>query len=335
MIRAGRVGLVQTVADLAAALGVSVKTLRNTKPYAAPGFPKPVSSVEAQKLLWDGEQTAAYVAGHAVPALPTGELEDDLLDRHEAAAECGVGVATWNSYKNNPRVAEHLVMVAGVEHWPRRAVRAYRDGRPGRGSARTGGRPKGSGDRVPREQLQQSIAQLLDEEPAVTAAAVVEEFGVAMTTATSALAAVRGRRIADLLEEQPQLSPVQAAERLGYPPITHRRALAAARLEQRIREARPYVCSVAQALAGAGLAEPDEPEVVQLPTGALAAAIRLAPGQGAAAAVWDERFGWRTSGSRRHPFGKDTGARPQGDGIRYLTDRARPAPSAVLAALRG
>ncbi|MFG3205294.1 hypothetical protein [Streptomyces sp. NPDC048192] len=52
-------------------------------------------------------------------------------------------------------MAEHLVMVAGVEHWPRRAVRAYRDERPGRGSARAGGRPKGSGDRVPREQLHQ------------------------------------------------------------------------------------------------------------------------------------------------------------------------------------
>jgi hypothetical protein len=52
MIRARRVGLVQTVADLAVALGVSVKTLRNTQPYAAPGFPAPVSSPRAQKLLW-------------------------------------------------------------------------------------------------------------------------------------------------------------------------------------------------------------------------------------------------------------------------------------------
>ncbi|MGW7674304.1 DUF6292 family protein [Streptomyces sp. NPDC054775] len=323
------------MADLAVVLGVSVKTLRNTQPYAVPGFPAPVSSPEAQKLLWDGEQTAAYLAGRAVPAVPAGELGDDLLDRHEVAAECGVGVATWNSYKNDPRVAEHLVIVAGVEHWPRHAVRAYRDGRPGRGSARTGGRPKGSGDRVPREQLQQSIARLLDAEPAVTAAAVVEEFGVAMTTAAAALAALRGRRIADLLEEQPQLSPLQAAEHLGYPPITHRRALASARSEQRIRAARPYIGSVAQALADAGLAEPAELEVVELPSGALAAAVRLAPGKEAAAVVWYERFGWRTSSSRRHPFGKDTGARPQGEGIRYLTDRARPVPSAVVAALRG
>ncbi|UXY32188.1 DUF6292 family protein [Streptomyces sp. HUAS TT20] len=240
-----------------------------------------------------------------------------------------------NSYKNDPAVAGHLVMVGGVEHWPCSAVCAYRDGRPGRGSARAGGRPRGSGDRVPREQLQRYVAELLDAEPAVTAAAVVEESGVAMTTAMAALAAVRGRRIADLIEEEPQLSPVQAAQRLGYPPITHRRALAAARSEQRIREAHPYVRSVAQALAHAGLAEPDEPEVVELPTGALAAAIRLTPGQEAPAAVWDERFGWRTSGSRRHPFDKDTGARPQGHGIRYLIDQARPAPSAVLAALRG
>ncbi|MGV9249753.1 DUF6292 family protein [Streptomyces sp. NPDC003710] len=327
-------GLVQTMADLAVVRGVSVKTLRNTQLYAVSGFPEPVSSPQAQKLLWDAEQTAAYFAGREVSALPAGELDDDLLDRHEAAAECEVGVATWNSYKNDPRVAEHLVMVAGVEHWPRRIVRAYRDERPGRGSARTGGRPKGSRDRVPREQLQQRIARLLDSDPAVTAATVVEELGVAMTTATAALAGLRGRRIADLLEERPQLSALQAAERLGYPPITHRRALAAAR-SQRVRGARPYVRGVAQALAGAGLAESGEPEVVELAGGTLAAVVRLAPGQQAAAVVWDERFGWRTSANRRHPFGKDTGARPQGEGIRYLTDQGRPAPSAVVAALRG
>jgi hypothetical protein len=151
--------------------------------------------------------------GREVPALPVGERDDDLLDRHEAAAECGIGAATWNSYKNTPRVAEHLV--AGVEHWPRRVVRAYRDERPGRGSARAGGRPKGSGDRVPRQQLHQHIVRLLDADPAVTAATVVDELGVAMTTAMAALAALRGRRIVDLLEKQPQLSPVQAAERLG------------------------------------------------------------------------------------------------------------------------
>ncbi|MDF3141822.1 MULTISPECIES: DUF6292 family protein [unclassified Streptomyces] len=335
MIRAGRLGLVQTVADLAVVLGVSVKTLRNTQPYAAPGFPEPVSSPQAQKLLWDEEQTAAYFAGREVPALPTGTSDDDLLDRHEAAAECGVGAATWNSYKNDPQVAEHLVMVSGVEHWPRQAVRTYREARPGRGSARTGGRPKGSGDRVPREQLQQHTARLLDADPAVTAAAVMEELGVAMTTATAALAALRGQRIADLLEAQPQMSAQQAAEHLGYPPITYRRALAAARSEQRIRGERPYIRGVAHALVAAGLAEPGEPDVVELASGALAAVVRLEPGQGAAAVVWDERFGWRTSRSRRHPLGKDTGARPEGEGIRYLTGQARPAPSAVVNALRG
>jgi hypothetical protein len=92
---------------------------------------------------------------------------------------------------------------------------------------------------------------------------------------------------------------------------------------------------VAQALSGAGLAESGEPDMVELAGGALAAIVRLAPGHEAAAVVWDERFGWRTSASRRHPLGKDTGTRSQGEGIRYLTGQTRPAPSAVVAALRG
>ncbi|MYS36316.1 hypothetical protein GT025_19575 [Streptomyces sp. SID4920] len=58
----------------------------------------------------------------------------------------------------------------------------------------------------------------------------------------------------------------------------------------------------------------------------LAAAVLLILGQGVPALVWDERYGWRTATNGRHPIGKDTGARPEGDGIRYLAASAHPAP---------
>ncbi|MFH8736871.1 DUF6292 family protein [Streptomyces sp. NPDC017964] len=334
MIRAGRAERVQTLADLAAAIGVSEKTVRNTRPYTAEGFPAPVSSPDAQKLLWDSEQTAAHLAGQPVPALPVDESDEDLLDRHEAAAECGVGVTTWNTYKRDPAVADHLRMVGGVEHWPRQAVRSFRDSRPGRGSAHAGGRPQGSGDLVPRDQILDRVTELLDQDPAVTATTVMDELGIAMTTATAHLATLRGRHITDLLEAHPDLTSLQAAEHLGYPKITHRRALAAADIEQRVRAARPYVQSVIDALAAAGYAEPAQADVTLRDSGALAAAARLLEGAPAPALVWDERFGWRTTPNRRHPMGKDSATRPEGTGIRYLGRTERPAAATVVAALR-
>ncbi|MFE6894778.1 hypothetical protein [Streptomyces sp. NPDC057694] len=334
MIRAGRAERVQTLADLARVLGVSEKTLRNTRPYTAEGFPAPVSSPEAQKLLWDGEQTAAHLAGQPVPALPADENGEDLLDRHEAAAECGVGVTTWNTYKRDPAVADHLQLIGGVEHWPRHAVRSFRDSRPGRGSQRAGGRPQGSGDLVPREQILDRVTELLNQDPAVTATTVVDELGIAMTTATAHLATLRGRHITDLLETEPDLTPLQAAQRLGYPKITHRRALAAADTEQRVRAVRPYVQSVIDALAAASYVEPAQADVTQLHSGALAAAVQLLDGAPVPALVWDERFGWYTATNRRHPIGKDSPTPPQIPGIRYLGQTERPPAATVVDALQ-
>ncbi|MGW0704109.1 DUF6292 family protein, partial [Streptomyces sp. NPDC002867] len=51
------------------------------------------------------------------------------------------------------------------------------------------------------------------------------------------------------------------------------------------------------------------------------------------ALVWDERYGWRTATSRRHPIGKDTGTPPEGEGIRYLGSGTRPEPAELLEAL--
>ncbi|MGW0704340.1 DUF6292 family protein, partial [Streptomyces sp. NPDC002867] len=51
------------------------------------------------------------------------------------------------------------------------------------------------------------------------------------------------------------------------------------------------------------------------------------------ALVWDERYGWRTATSRRHPIGKDTGTPPEGETIRYLGSGTRPEPAELLEAL--
>ncbi|MEW2709492.1 hypothetical protein AB0948_31515 [Streptomyces koyangensis] len=197
-------------------------TFRNRKPYAQPGFPAPISSVGARVLLWDGEQAAAYLAGEPVPELPTMDGPDVLLDRQEAAAEVQVTPRTWDGYKTDPRLAEHVVDVHGVEHWPRSAVRAFRDGRPGKESAT--GRPKGRANAVPRDELRARVAALLDAAPAVTIAEVREALGIAPATAQRVLAQLRAERIRALMATSSALSFDQAADRLGYPAAVRRAA---------------------------------------------------------------------------------------------------------------
>ncbi|MER8233137.1 hypothetical protein [Streptomyces sp. NPDC094049] len=338
MIRAGRLQYVQTMSDLADALGKKVTTLRNQKPYAAEGHPAPISSPDARNQLWDSEQTRAYYAGEPVPELPQVDDDEDLLDRNEAADLLGVAPSAWNTYKKkDPELAAGVVRVPegpkGTEHWPRRLVTAYKDNRPGRGAG--GGRRAGSGDMIPRDQILQRIAELLDADPAVTVETVSDTLGITMfPTAQSGLATLRGRRIADLVEQQPGLDLKDAALQLGYPAITHRAAVAFAERELRARSAQPYLQHTADVLAAAGIAQQAHVETHQLDGGAVAAAVMLDTDQPAAAAVWDSRYGWRTSTSRRHPIGKDTDTPPEGEGIRYLGSGLQPEPEELLAALR-
>ncbi|MFF2308520.1 hypothetical protein ACFVVP_39225 [Streptomyces sp. NPDC058128] len=221
MIRAGRLRHVQTMADLAASLGKSLGTVR---PYAAQGHPAPISSAKSRALLWDAEQTKAFYAGKPVPELPQADADEDLLDRHEAAELLGVAPNSWNKYKADEKLAAGVVLVPegpdGTEHWPRRLVREYKDNRPGRGAG--GGRPDGSGDMIPRDQILPRIAKLLDTDPAITLEAVSDILGIAkFPTAQAGLATLRGQRIADLVQAQPGLDPKEAARQLGYPNITH------------------------------------------------------------------------------------------------------------------
>ncbi|WP_327286067.1 DUF6292 family protein (plasmid) [Streptomyces sp. NBC_00597] len=337
MIRAGRLQYVQTMSDLADALGKKLTTIRNQKPYAAEGHPAPISSPDARNQLWDSEQTKAYYAGEPIPELPQVDDDEDLLDRHEAAELLNIAPVTWNGYKNDPDLAAGVVLVPegpkGTEHWPRRLVLAYKNSRPGRGAG--GGRREGSGDMIPRDEILPRIAELLDADPAVTVETVSDTLGITkFPTAQSGLATLRGRRIADLVEEQPDLDLKDAALQLGYPAITHRVAITVAERELRARSAHPYLQHTADFLAAAGIAQQAQVEMRQLEGEHLAAAVLLDTDQPAPAVVWDSRFGWRTAISRRHPIGKSTDTAPEGEGIRYLGTGLRPAPEELLAALR-
>ncbi|MEW1906592.1 hypothetical protein [Streptomyces sp. NPDC086147] len=220
MIHPDRRHLVRTREMLAQDMGMSMGTFRNKRPYTQPGFPAPISAAGARTLLWDGEQTDAFLAGETVPALPPADGPGVLLDRQEAAAELGVTPRTWDGYATDPRLHAHLVDIHGVDHWPRGAVQAFRDSRPGKAAA--SGRPKGSSDAVPRGELRDRISALLDAEPAVTIADIQHATGAAYATVQRALTELRGERTATLMTTDPTLSFEQAASRLGYPPALHR-----------------------------------------------------------------------------------------------------------------
>lgn len=332
MIRAGRRSFVQNSADLAAAMGLKIGSFRNQKPYEQDGFPATISPPEAKSKLWDGEQTAAYLVGTPVPVLPQADHDEDLLERTEAAAALEVTPKTWDSYKKDPRIAPHLVKVKGVEHCPRGVLRAFRDPVPAQDRA-PAHRPKGSGDMVPRDELEPRVAELLDADPGLTLAAVQEQLGIAYSAAARVLPRLRGERIAGQVAAEPDLTPEQAAHRLGYPAAVRRAAIAHARTDLRGREARPYVQAVADELAAAGLAQEQGVAMVHVADDVVAAAVVLSADAPAPALVWDERYGWRTATSRRHPIGRDTGTPPEGEGVRYLGPNLRPPGKGVLAAV--
>lgn len=338
MICAGRRHLVRTLADLAAQQGLELQSYLNAAPHKKAGHPAPVSSKGARSLLYDGEQVDAYLTGRPVPPIRSEDDDqdhddDDLLDRREAAAVLGVAPRSWTTYKHHPLLTEHMVTVGGVEHWPRGIVHRYRDSRPGRTAAT--GRPTGSGDQVPRDELLPRTAPLLDADPTITATDVVEQLGISCNTAQNALTRLRADRIADLIGKRPELSPDDAAAALGYPPALARRAAACAATVLRARHAAPYLDDVAAAAHRAGWTTTETVPDVQLPGDDRVVAALVLDGDQAPvpALVWDERYGWRTATSRRHPITRDAVPSSEGGGVRYLAGGITPPPSTLIAAL--
>jgi hypothetical protein len=332
MIRAGRRHLVRTLADIAAQQGIAVQTLLNSGRLHAEGAPAPLNA--GRTRLYDGDQVDAYLAGRPVPELPTADADDDLLDRQEAAALRGIDPQAWDRWKKDPTVSEHLVLVGGVEHWPRRIVRDHTPTPRRRTGTGGGGRPAGVGDQVPRDQLPARVAQLLDDDPALTAAGVTDQLGVHRNTAQAALTQCRAERMADVMEQR-GLTAAQAAAALGYPASLTRRAGTLAEAIMRGRQARPYLAAVTQALYARGWTTTDTPPAVQHPNGdeCFAALVLDSPEAPAAALVWSERHGWRTSTSRRHPLGRGAAWPPPGPGVRHLATGTIPDPGDLVNAL--
>ncbi|MEU6688426.1 hypothetical protein [Streptomyces sp. NPDC046832] len=57
------------------------------------------------------------------------------------------------------------------------------------------------------------------------------------------------------------------------------------------------------------------------------------PTASAAALVWSERHGWRTSTSRRHPLGRGAAWPPPGPKVRHLATGTTPDPADLVKAL--
>jgi hypothetical protein len=332
MIRAGRRDVVRDMADLAEAHGKSLKQFRKLRLHTEKGHPPPISSENARKQLWDGEQVDAFYQTGSYTPLNAEDSDDDLLDRHEAATLRGITPKSWDDYSKQPEMRAVVINVKGVDHWPRRAVREA-----SRATGAPLGRPPGAGDIVPRGTLPSRVAELLESDPKITQAQVAETLLIHPLTARTALAEARGRRIADVLEEHRDLTPEQAANRLGYPARATRGAVQAAIVEQRKRTFAPYLESVYRAMADAGAQlQGDAPTLQVLDEGVCAASIVLADGGPipVPALVWDERWGWRTATSRLHPIPRDHRTPPEGAGIRYLGGGIQPEPADVLDRLR-
>ncbi|MFC9431523.1 DUF6292 family protein [Streptomyces sp. NPDC056987] len=331
MIRAGRQHLVRTLADLARAEGVSLGTYKNKKLHRRPGFPAPISSPSARVLLWDGEQHDAYLAGKPIPPLPSHDDPDDLLDRSEAPLilRRPVSALSWKEYKRaDPKLSKHVVVCAGVDHHRRKTIIEWDRDRVGEGHG--GGRPVGTGDLMPREELKPRTAQLLAADPAITAEQVGESLGVHEDTAQRALMALRTERVATLLTSRASLTAEEVADTTGYPLRAARRALATAQAQQRAVSAAPYVAGITDALHAAGLSTPGTAEVTVRP-GAVCAALVVVLDEGLDSLLWDERYGWRTAPDTRITAEPEP---PAGPGIRYLARGVRPEPADVVSALR-
>lgn len=331
MIRADRRDRVRTMADLAKERGLALLTYRNRGLHRQEGHPPPISSAGSRTLLWDAEQVDDFRATGSFAPLPDEDSDDDLLDRYEAAQLRGVTPKTWTGYAEEPQMRAVTEIIGGVAHWPRGAVKAFT-----RATGAKVGRPAGTGDIVPRDEMLARVTGLLDTRPEITGSEVAQELGGHIATAQKALVEARGRRIADVLEAQQGLTPEEAAHQLGYPKLVIRTAVRAAAVEQRMRAVQPYLESVRQALLDAGIPLRGEALAFQVLKGEVCAASLVVDAEGpvdASALVWDERWGWRTATSRLHPIPKDHATPPEGPGIRYLGNGLTPAPAEVLAEL--
>lgn len=128
-------------ADIAQHAGVPIATWRRRD---APAFRQAVPNLlpHSRILIYDLAQAHAYIAGRRIPALPTDEHPDDLLNDEEAAALLGITPSTVRAYATQGYIARGQT-VYSVRVWPRSAIEDRRDNPPGQGKG--GGRAPGAG----------------------------------------------------------------------------------------------------------------------------------------------------------------------------------------------
>ncbi|MEV0749875.1 helix-turn-helix domain-containing protein [Streptomyces sp. NPDC050273] len=128
-------------ADIAQQAGVPLAIWRRRD---APAFRQRVPALfpNSRTLLYDQAQAHAYLDGTPIPALPSGEHPDDLLNDEEAAAALGVTPSTVRSYAIQGYLAPGKT-VYSVRVWQRRDIDERRNNPPGQGKG--GGRPPGTG----------------------------------------------------------------------------------------------------------------------------------------------------------------------------------------------
>ncbi|MEN8651726.1 helix-turn-helix domain-containing protein [Streptomyces sp. 21So2-11] len=126
--------------DIARQVGVPTATWRRRD---APAFRQRVPALfpNSRVLIYDQAQAQAHIEGRPVPALPTGEHPDDLLNDEEAAALLGVTASTVRAYATQGYLPAGTT-VYSLRLWTRRDIEERRNTPPRQGKG--GGRPSGS-----------------------------------------------------------------------------------------------------------------------------------------------------------------------------------------------
>lgn len=166
-------------ADIAQKAGVPLATWRRRD---APAFRRRVPSLfpASRYLIYDLEQSLAYLSGSPVPVLPTREDPDDLLNDKEAADILEIDPGTVRGYARRGYLS-HGETVYGARVWRRREIEHRRDQPTGQGKG--GGRRRGEpqGARKPHPyagdpRLQTASEALVSASPATPISHVAAEL---------------------------------------------------------------------------------------------------------------------------------------------------------------
>lgn len=274
----------QTAADI---FGMSVGYWRDTKHWEKIRGLKLLNREGSRRRIYSKEQLLAAQVEEArakavneqpkyeLPPVPAGEHPDDLLDLEESLQalpeERRVTLSTWKGYKHGSKTrlpapdfnlggkkGEDGEIVGGEDFWRRQTILDWDANRPGPGSEPGRGRKVGSKNTAPRrltpeaQERRDRTRQLLDENPAITAAKLAEELGVHPVHAERLLSAARKEsnrlpfttqqaqerreRTRQLLDENLHgLTAPELAEELGVHRV-HAESLLSAARQEKLRE---------------------------------------------------------------------------------------------------